>query len=98
MSRAGTREYDRMSSQDASVVLALCNMRTLYLRNVPEDVVERLERLAARDGTSVGAVAARELAEVTRRADNPALLGSLPDLDVDVDIALESVDAGRAGR
>jgi len=73
-------------------------MRTLYLRNVPDDVVERLERLAARDATSVGAVAVRELAEVTRRADNPSLLGSLPDLVVDVDVVLDSVDAGRAGR
>jgi len=41
-------------------------MRTLYLRNVPDDVVERLERLAARDATSVSAVAIRELAEVSR--------------------------------
>jgi len=59
-------------------------MRTLYLRNVPDDVVRRLERLAARDGTSVGAVAVRELADVSRRADNPALLGVLPDLDIAV--------------
>jgi len=54
-------------------------MRTLYLRNVPDVVVERLERLAAVDGTSVSAVAVRELSEVSRRADNPALLGALPD-------------------
>jgi plasmid stability protein len=57
-------------------------MRTLYLRNVPDDVVQRLERLAARDGTSVSAVAVRELAEVSRRADNARLLGALPDLDI----------------
>jgi len=57
-------------------------MRTLYLRNVPDDVVERLERLAKLDGTSVGAVAVRELAQVSLRAENPALLGALPDLDV----------------
>ena len=73
-------------------------MRTLYLRNVPDEVVERLERLAARDATSVGAVAVRELAEVSRRADNPALLGSLPDLGVDVSTILDDVDAGRAQR
>jgi plasmid stability protein len=79
-------------------MLAFCNMRTLYLRNVPDDVVERLERLAARDATSVGAVAVRELAEVTRRADNPALLGSLPDLNVDVATLVQDVEAGRAGR
>ena len=79
-------------------MLAWCNMRTLYLRNVPEEVVERLERLAARDATSVGAVAVRELSEVSRRADNPALLGTLPDLDVETATILADVDAGRADR
>lgn len=73
-------------------------MRTLYLRNVPEDVVERLERLAARDATSVGAVAVRELADVSRRADNPALLGTLPDAGVDVTAIVADVDDGRAER
>jgi hypothetical protein len=102
--RTSSRMADRIPmcprhpSLSANSLLALCNMRTLYLRNVPDDVVERLERLAARDATSVGAVAVRELAEVSRRADNPALLGSLPDLGVDVASVLDSVDAGRAGR
>ena len=73
-------------------------MRTLYLRNVPDEVVARLERLAARDATSVGAVAVRELAEVSRRADNPALLGQLPDLDVDTTTILEDLDTERANR
>lgn len=73
-------------------------MRTLYLRNVPDDVVRRLERLAARDGTSVGAVAVRELADVSRRADNPALLGTLPDLAVDPATILDDLDAGRSPR
>lgn len=73
-------------------------MRTLYLRNVPEDVVERLERLAVRDATSVGAVAVRELAEASRRADNPALLGALPDLGVDATAIVADVDGGRADR
>ena len=82
----------------ASCLLAYCDMRTLYLRNVPDDVVARLERLAARDATSVGAVAVRELAEVSRRADNPALLGSLPDLGVNVATILHDLDAGRADR
>jgi hypothetical protein len=84
--------------RDASDLLAFCDMRTLYLRNVPDDVVERLERLAARDATSVGAVAVRELAEVSRRADNPALLGALPDLGVDAATILGDVEAGRANR
>ncbi|MHA6797983.1 antitoxin [Bounagaea algeriensis] len=73
-------------------------MRTLYLRNVPDEVVERLERLAAQDATSVSAVAVRELAEVSRRADNPALLGALPDHAVDTAAILEDLDAERAGR
>ena len=61
-------------------------------------VVARLERLAARDATSVGAVAVRELAEVSRRADNPALLGSLPDFGVNAATILHDLDAGRADR
>ncbi|OIN80789.1 antitoxin [Mycobacterium malmoense] len=73
-------------------------MKTLYLRNVPDDVVERLERLAKRDKTSVSAVAVRELAEASRRADNPALLGELPDLNVSVAELVDDIDAERAGR
>ncbi|WP_343572563.1 antitoxin [Mycobacterium sp.] len=73
-------------------------MKTLYLRNVPDDVVERLERLAAQGNTSVSAVAVRELAEASRRADNPVLLGALPDLQVDVTALIDDLDADRAGR
>jgi hypothetical protein len=73
-------------------------MKTLYLRNVPEDVVRRLQRLAERDGTSVGAVAVRELAEVSRRADNPGLVGDLPDLEVDVLAIVEGIEQERAGQ
>lgn len=73
-------------------------MRTLYLRNVPDAVVERLERLALRDRTSVAALAVRELEEASRRADNPALLDALPDLGVDAGSIIADLDAGRAGR
>ena len=73
-------------------------MRTLHLRNVPDDVVERLERLAAREAMSVGAWAVRELAEASRRADDPALLGELPDLGVSADEVVAGLDAERAGR
>jgi hypothetical protein len=73
-------------------------MRTLYLRNVPDAVVERLERLAKRDRTSVSALAVRELAEASRRADNLDLLGGLPDMDIDVVQLVADVDADRAGR
>jgi len=79
-------------------MLALCDMRTIYLRNVPDEVVERLERLAVRDRMSVAAVAVRELEELSRRVDNPVLLRSLPDLDVDPVSIVGEVDAGRAER
>lgn len=73
-------------------------MKTLYLRNVPEDVVRRLQQLADRDGTSVGAVAVRELSDVSRRADNLALIGKLPDLGVDALAIVEGVERERVDR
>jgi transcriptional regulator with XRE-family HTH domain len=79
-------------------MLALCNMRTLYLRNVPDEVVQRLERMAKYEGISVNAVAIRELAEASRRIDNAALLESLPDYKVPVSEILEDLDRARAER
>jgi hypothetical protein len=32
-------------------------MRTLYLRNVPDEVADRLERMAKHEGASVNAIA-----------------------------------------
>lgn len=80
------------------LMLALCDMKTLYLRNVPDEVGERLQRLAAREGLSVSAYATRELAIIARRADNPALLASLPDLGVEPMGVVGAVEAGRAER
>jgi plasmid stability protein len=85
-------------SQNAADLLAYCNMKTLYLRNVPDDVGERLERLAAREGMSVSAFATRELAAIARRADNLSLLAELPDLDVPAGDVVADVEAGRASR
>lgn len=73
-------------------------MKTLYLRNVPSEVTDGLEELAARAGMSVSAFAVRELAEVARRAKNPALLGDLPDLDISASEVVADLQAGRAGR
>jgi len=73
-------------------------MRTLYLRNVPDEVVARLERLAARDGMSVSAVALRELTEASRRADNPRLLAALPDHGTAPADIVDDLDAERATR
>jgi hypothetical protein len=73
-------------------------MRTLYLRNVPDEVVARLERLAERENSSVSATAIRELAEASRRIDNPDLLGDLPDLNIDPATLLHDIDAERVDR
>lgn len=73
-------------------------MKTLYLRNVPDEVGKRLERLAAREGLSVSAFATRELALIARRDDNPALLADLPDLGVEAAAVVGSVAAGRSER
>lgn len=73
-------------------------MRTLYLRNVPDEVGARLESLAAREGMSVSAFSVRELAESARRADNPSLLGDLPDLGIRAADVVADLDAGRAAR
>ena len=73
-------------------------MRTLYLRNVPDEVVRRLETLAGHEGLSVSAMAVRELTSSTRRADNPALLGDLPDLDISAAEILDALHEGRAER
>ena len=79
-------------------LLAFCDIKTLYLRNVPDEVSERLATLAAREGVSVSAFALRELTEAARRADNAALLGELPDLDVSAEDVVADLEAGRPAR
>ena len=73
-------------------------MKTLYLRNVPDEVVNRLERMAKREGISVNAVAIRELAEASRAIDNAALLESLPHFDMTMAQILENLDQSRSAR
>jgi plasmid stability protein len=73
-------------------------MKTLYLRNVSEEVSRRLELLAAREGLSLSAFAVRELGEVARRADNPALLGDLPDFGVSAADVVTDITAARTRR
>jgi hypothetical protein len=70
-------------------------MRTLHLRNVPEDVLERLERLAAAESMSVSALVVRELADVSRRVDNSRLLDNLPDLAIETSVVVGSSDDAR---
>ena len=70
-------------------------VRTLHLRNVPDDVMDRLERLARAASTSVTAVAIRELDAATRRVDNAALIATLPDLDISAERIVEQLEAER---
>ena len=84
--------------QNASKPLALVHMKTLYIRNVPDEVSRGLALLADREGLSVSALALRELGEAAQRAQNPALLGELPDLGVSAEDVVADLEAGRAGR
>jgi hypothetical protein len=71
------------------------NVRTLHLRNVPDDVMDRLERMARTAGTSVTAVAIRELDAATRRVDNAASIATLPDLDIPTETIVEQLESER---
>jgi hypothetical protein len=73
-------------------------MRTIYLRNVPDDVADKLTRLARHAGMSLNAYSVRELTELSRRADNPQLFASLPSLDVDTAGIVSALDESRATR
>ena len=73
-------------------------MKTLYLRNVPDDVSAGLAVLAAREGLTVSSFALRELSHAARRAGNPALLADLPDVDVSAQDVITDLEAGRAAR
>ncbi|MGQ0744787.1 MAG: antitoxin [Acidimicrobiales bacterium] len=73
-------------------------MKTLYLRNVPDETVTRLELLAAAGGMSVSAFAVRELVEAARRAENPALLGDLDDHRLSASDIVADLEVGRSRR
>lgn len=73
-------------------------MTVLYLRNVPDDVKKKLEKLAASAGTSVSAFVVRELEELTRRADNPLLLQRLPSLGIGAREVVNELETSRNER
>ena len=70
-------------------------MRNLHLRNVPDEVMDRLERLARAAGISVETVAIRELDAAPRRVDNASLMAKLPHLGLSTDAIVGAVDADR---
>lgn len=73
-------------------------VRTLYIRNVPDDVAERLEELASREGLSLNALAVRELSQAARRSRNAALLADLPSFDVGIEDLVAIIHEGRRDR
>lgn len=79
-------------------MLSSSRVKTLYLRNVPERTAKRLARLAEREGLSVSAFAVRVLDEIARRADNPDLLGDLPDFGVSADEVVADLAQAREKR
>ncbi|BBY28164.1 antitoxin [Mycolicibacterium sediminis] len=62
-------------------------MRNLYLRNVPDAVMDRLERMSRAEGMSLNAMAIR--------VDNAALMATLPDTGIASEDIVADVDAGR---
>jgi len=70
--------------------------RTLYIRHVPDDVAERLERLASRAGLPLSTFALQELSETARRANNAELLQALPSADINTSEILEALRQSRA--
>lgn len=70
--------------------------RTLYIPHVPDDVAERLERLASRAGLPLSIFALQELSEIARRADNAELLQALPSANIDASEILEALRQSRA--
>jgi len=70
--------------------------RTLYIRHVPDDVAERLERLASRAGVPLSTFALQELSNAARRADNAELLQALPSADLGSSEILEALRQSRA--
>jgi hypothetical protein len=76
----------------------MITMRTLYIRNVPDDVASDVEALAAAEGLSVNAFVVRELTWAARRAGNARLLADLPEITIDIDEVIDDIHAGRPER
>ena len=94
MTRSNTNDASKMLADNKQSAYAE-RVRTLHLRNVPDDVMDRLERMARAASTSVTAVAIRELDAATRRVDNAALIATLPDLDIATEAIVEQLESER---
>lgn len=70
-------------------------MRTLYIRHVPDDVAEKLERLARQAGLPLSTFALQELTDTARRADNAELLANLPSQGIANTTIVQALQAER---
>lgn len=70
-------------------------MKTLYLRNVPDEVSAALEELAAEESMSVSALAVRELKAALAFRRNADLLWTAPVVQVGLEDIVDTVRAGR---
>lgn len=70
-------------------------MGSLHIQNVPDELMERLQRLAEAANISIDVVVIRGLDAVTRRADNAALLATLSDLDIPPATIVDDIQADR---
>lgn len=70
-------------------------MKTLYLRNVPDDVSAALEELASAQSMSVSALAVRELTAAVAYRRNVDVVWSAPELGLEMGDIVEVVRSGR---
>ncbi|MDE0267498.1 MAG: hypothetical protein OXI96_00455 [Acidimicrobiaceae bacterium] len=75
-------------------------MAILFLRNVPDHVIDRLKALAIHERRSVSETAVHELDKSTRLAEKVSLLlqDDPPDLDVSVEEMVQALDEARSAR
>jgi dihydrodipicolinate synthase/N-acetylneuraminate lyase len=71
---------------------------TLFFRSVPDEVAERLERLATQAGLPLSVFAVRELTEASLRANAASQLAALPDLAVPTDAIVAALGSERDER
>ena len=73
-------------------------MRTIYIRNIPDDVAERLEAIAKDRRMSLSALAAETLVAASNRADNARLLAGLSSFRIDTAAIADDIDRARRDR
>lgn len=73
-------------------------MRTLYLRNVPEETARALEEIAERESMSVSALAVRELQRAVAFRANADALRRAPVVRVSYADIVDSVREAREAR